>query len=136
MQSRQTRDVRVQPMFGNVPVNTMATHRRKDYERESDLLLWVAGLRVKVVSPYCPGCSTLTRRPAPGVLPVGIARGNRIAENCDRRLPVCSKQRLKAAVESSLRTRSQMRLKRLFPESRKPSYATIWGFRGRVLPSC
>jgi hypothetical protein len=75
MQARQARDIRIVPMFGKVPVNT--------YQR-----IGVGIVRANRIlycrSPVCASRSSapvalaappLTRSPAPGVLPVGIAHG-------------------------------------------------------------
>jgi hypothetical protein len=39
---------------------------------ESEVRLWVAGCRIKVVPGRLLSASTLTRRPAPGFLPLGF----------------------------------------------------------------
>jgi hypothetical protein len=60
--ARRTRDIRIELIFGNVPVNTSAGCRA----RKSEIPLYVAGQRVNVLlasSGCAPHC---TRRPAPG----------------------------------------------------------------------
>lgn len=50
--------------------------------RESGVPLWVAGLRVKVVSPCCPDCSTVDSQPGSRI----FARRNRAQEIVSRRI--------------------------------------------------
>ena len=50
-------------MFGNVPVNTMSTHRREDHARESNVPLWVAGLRIKIFLALFPAAVHLDTPP-------------------------------------------------------------------------
>jgi len=63
---RQTRDIRIEPMFGNVPVNTMSTHWRRDHARESDVPLWVAGQRIKIFLALLPSAVHLDTPPGSG----------------------------------------------------------------------
>ena len=73
IRARQTRDIRIEPMLGMFP--SPLCQRIGGYRvRDSESPLYVAGQRIKIFLALFPLRSILTRRPAPGVLPVGIAR--------------------------------------------------------------
>ena len=65
-------------MFPSTLINALARYRARD----SDAPLWVAGLRVKVVSPCCPGCSTVDSQPGSR----SFARRNRARQIASQRI--------------------------------------------------
>jgi hypothetical protein len=52
MTARQTRDIRIEAVFGNAPINIMSTHPLVDRVRELEIRLWAAGRRVMYCSPH------------------------------------------------------------------------------------
>jgi hypothetical protein len=72
MQARRTREIRLERMFGNVPVHTRSTHLRGIVCANPSFHCMSPGSVSRYSSPCFPLRSILTRRPAPGVLLLGF----------------------------------------------------------------
>jgi hypothetical protein len=74
MQARRTREIRLERMFGNVPVHTRSTHLRGIVCANPSFHCMSPGSVSRYSSPCYPLRSILTRRPAPGILLFRISR--------------------------------------------------------------